>query len=404
MLGLLDWLSLSRLLLSLLSLLGLLDQWLLNLRLRLRLSRLLLGLLGLLRLLRLGLLRLLYLLKQGLGLLNLSLLSLLSRLSLLSLLSLNWFEQRLLLLLLRLSGLLSWLLRLLEQGLLGWSWLHSQLGLLLLLSLLLDLRLLKYRLRARPLDLRRLLDFSLRLSLRLSLHWLGWLSWLGSHLSLSLLNPLLSLLPGLSSLLLSLLDLLLGLLRLLPGLLRLLLRHHKIAAQHLHLLLHRLQLLAQLLVGRIRLNLLLLLLLRRRVQRCELRLVLVQLLSQRVIALRIHLQQPMGLRFSLQQLPHIAQASQLRQLLLGLRARLFLIRQLRLQLHHLSLQRRAIPFLHRQRGARDLAVATERHNQITKTHRRVLGERIGLQRSVLALLASELPFRPPHRHPPAITG
>ena len=221
---------------------------------------------------------------------------------------------------------------------------------------------------------------------------------------MSLLNPLLSLLPGLSRLLLSLLSLLLSLLRLLPGLLRLLLRHHKIAAQHLHLLLHRLQLLAQLLVGRIRLDLLLLLLLRRRVQRCQLRLVLVQLLSQRVIALRVHLQQPMGLRFSLQQLPHIAQASQLRQLLLGLRARLFLIRQLRLQLHHLSLQRRAIPFLHRQRGARDLAVATERHNQITKTHRRVLGERIGLQRSVLALLASELPIRPPHRHPPAIAG
>lgn len=87
-----------------------------------------------------------------------------------SLLSLHWFEQRLLLLLLRLSGLLSWLLRLLdlwllEQGLLGWSWLHSQLGLLLLLRLWLDLRLLKYRLRARPLDLRRLLDFSLRLRL-----------------------------------------------------------------------------------------------------------------------------------------------------------------------------------------------------------------------------------------------
>ena len=88
--------------------------------------------------------------------------------SLLSLLGLHWLEQRLLLLLLlRLSGLLNWLLRLLDlrllkQGFLGWSWLHSQLGLLLLrllllrlllLRLLLDLRLLKHRLRARPLDL-----------------------------------------------------------------------------------------------------------------------------------------------------------------------------------------------------------------------------------------------------------
>ena len=120
---------------------------------------------------------------------------------------------------------------------------------------------------------------------------------------MSLLNPLLSLLPGLPGLLLRLLRLLrllLSLLSLLPGLLRLLLRRHKISAQHLHLLLHRLQLLAQLLVGCVRLDLLLLLPLRRRVQRCELRLVLVQLLSQRVIALRVHLQQPMRLRFSLQ--------------------------------------------------------------------------------------------------------